>query len=133
MNSVVEAIDFGWIKACHDISEGGLAVAAAEMAFSSGLGVDLWLRNASRSRNLTRDDFILFSESNSRFLVEVDKRHGNDFENLIQDNPCSIIGEVKKDPTFSVHSRDDKPLVEATVHELRKAWKNTLGADKYEA
>jgi phosphoribosylformylglycinamidine synthase len=103
------------------------------MAFSSGLGAELRLRNVSRPRNLTRDDFILFSESNSRFLVEVDKMRGTDFENLIQHNPCSIIGEVKKEPTFSVHSHDDKPLVEATVPKLRKVWKTTLGADKYEA
>jgi phosphoribosylformylglycinamidine synthase len=133
MDSTVEAIDSGWVRACHDISEGGLAVAAAEMAFSGGYGVDLCLKNVPRSRNLTRDDFILFSESNSRFLVEVDKRHGKDFEDLMQDSFCALIGETKKEPTFSVRSVDDIQLVETDLLKLRKAWKTPLGADKYEA
>ena len=33
-----EAIHAGFVRACHDLSEGGLAVAAAEMAFAGGLG-----------------------------------------------------------------------------------------------
>ena len=133
MDSVVEAIDSRWARACHDISEGGLAVAAAEMAFSSDYGVELWVRNLPKARNLIRDDLILFSESNSRFLVEVDKKHGNDFEDLMQENPCALIGEIKKEPTFSVYSTDDKPLVKTTLPKLRKIWKTALGADKYEA
>jgi phosphoribosylformylglycinamidine synthase len=133
MDSTVEAIDSRWVKACHDLSDGGLAVAAAEMAFSSGYGVDLWLKNVPRSRNLTRNDFILFSESNSRFLVEVNKRHGKDFEDLMQENSCALIGEIKREPTFSVHSANDKQSVETNLLKLRKAWKTTLGADKYEA
>lgn len=133
MDSIVDAIDSGWVKTCHDISDGGLAVAAAEMAFSGGYGADIWLKNVPRSRNLTRDDFILFSESNSRFLVEVDKGHERDFEDLMQENPCALIGEIKKEPRFSVHSSNGKQLVETDLLKLRKAWKTTLGADKYEA
>jgi len=133
LNSIVEAIDSRCVKTCHDLSEGGLAVAAAEMALSSDHGVDLWLKNVPRPRNLTRDDFILFSESNSRFLVEVDKKHEKDFEDLMQENPCALIGEIKREPTFSVHSIDGKQLVETDLLKLRRAWKTTLGADKYEA
>jgi len=133
VDSIVEAIDSGWVKACHDVSDGGLAVAAAEMAFSGGCGVDLWLRNVPRPRNLTRDDLILFSESNSRFLVEVDKGHGKDFEDITQETVCALIGEVKTEPAFSVYSANDKKLVETDLLKLRKAWKTTLGADSYEA
>jgi phosphoribosylformylglycinamidine synthase len=121
------------VKACHDLSDGGLAVAAAEMAFSSGYGVDLWLKNVPRSRSLTRDDFILFSESNSRFLVEVDKKHDRDFEDLMQEIPCALIGEIRKEPRFSVCSVCDKQLGETDLLKLRRAWKTPLGADKYEA
>jgi phosphoribosylformylglycinamidine synthase II len=132
MDSTVKAIDSGWVKTCHDISEGGLAIAAAEMAFSGGCGVNLWLKNVARPRNLTRDDFILFSESNSRFLVEVDKKHEKDFEDLMQE-ASAFIGEVKKEPTFSVYSTNNKLLIETDLLKLRTAWKTTLGADKYEA
>ena len=39
--AVTKAIDSGLIKSCHDLSEGGLAVAAAEMAFAGGYGLEL--------------------------------------------------------------------------------------------
>jgi phosphoribosylformylglycinamidine synthase len=133
VDSTIKAIDCGWVKTCHDISEGGLAVASAEMAISGGFGVDLQLKNVPRHRSLTRDDFILFSESNSRFLVEVDKRYGKDFEDLMEDNFCALVGEIKREPTFSVHSIDGKQLVETDLLKLRRAWKTALGADKYEA
>jgi phosphoribosylformylglycinamidine synthase II len=133
MGSTVKAIDSGWMKACHDISEGGLGIAAAEMAFSGGYGVNLWLKNVPRSRNLIRDDFTLLSESNSRFLVEVDKKHEKDFEDLMQEIPYAFIGEIKKEPTFSVHSTNGKLLIETNLLKLRRAWTATLGADRYEA
>jgi phosphoribosylformylglycinamidine synthase II len=133
VDSIVKAIDSKCVKACHDLSDGGLVVAAAEMVFASGYGVDLWLKNVSRRRSLTRDDLILFSESNSRFLLEVDKRRRKDFEDLMRDNSCALIGEVKREPTFSVYATNDRQLVETDLQKLREAWKTPLGADKYEA
>jgi phosphoribosylformylglycinamidine synthase len=41
---LVKAIDLGYVRSCHDLSEGGLAVAAAEMGFAGNLGIDLWLK-----------------------------------------------------------------------------------------
>jgi phosphoribosylformylglycinamidine (FGAM) synthase-like enzyme len=81
--AVTRAIDLGLVSACHDLSEGGLAVAAAEMAFSGGLGWSLDLRRVP-GYNLNRDDFILFSESNSRFLVEVSEKCEKDFETVMK-------------------------------------------------
>jgi len=74
INAVVEAIDSGHVKSCHDLSEGGLAVAAAEMAFSGGYGIQLNLGSVPRARNMKRNDYIVFSESNSRFLMEVPEK-----------------------------------------------------------
>jgi len=133
MDSVVQAIDKDYVRACHDLSEGGLAVAAAEMAFTGNYGLDLWLKKVPRHRSLTRDDFVLFSESNTRFLVEVNKKRQEDFENLMHDNPFALVGRVKKDQYFTVHDVKDKKLVELDLTTLRKAWKNTLGAWLYEA
>ncbi len=66
--AVTKAIDSGLVKSCHDLSEGGLAVAAAEMAFAGGYGLDLDLSKVP-GKELERNDFVLFSESNSRFLI----------------------------------------------------------------
>jgi len=132
VDSVVKAIDAGFVKACHDLSEGGLAVAAGEMAFTGNLGIDLWLKDVPKPRSLTRNDFVLFSESNSRFLVEVDQKHTNDFEELTRDIPSALIGTVKKEPTFTIQSVNNKKLMETDLATLRKAWKTALGANRYE-
>ena len=67
------------VKACHDLSEGGIAVAASEMALAGGLGVELDLMKLPCAE-VERDDFALFSESNSRFLVEVAEADKTEFE-----------------------------------------------------
>ena len=77
--AVTEAIDEGLVKSCHDLSEGGLAVAAAEMAFASGYGLEIDLCKVP-SKEVERNDFALFSESNSRFLIEVAEADKEDFE-----------------------------------------------------
>jgi len=127
VNSIVEAIDSGYVKSCHDLSEGGLAVAAAEMAFSGGQGIRLDLRKVPRARNMRRNDHILFSESNSRFLVEVPEKSREDFEALMGKTVCSTIGRVEKDERFSVYGLDGKRIVDASLSELRDAWKSTFG------
>ena len=62
------AIGNGLVRACHDLSEGGLAVAVAEMAFAGGVGADL--TEPGENRRLS-GRMLLFSESQTRFIVEV--------------------------------------------------------------
>jgi phosphoribosylformylglycinamidine synthase len=131
--SIVKAASSGFVKACHDVSEGGLAIAAAEMAFTGNLGLDLWLNCVSRPESLIRDDFILFSESNSRFLVEVEQKREKDFEAIMRGNSYALIGRAKAPRDFSVHGVKNKNCAEIELMRLRAAWKGTLGADKYEA
>ena len=133
VDSIVEAVDAGYVKACHDLSEGGLAVTAAEMDIASDYGVDMRLKGVPRPKGLARNDFILFSESNSRFLVEVDEKHQEDFESLMKNSPFAMVGKVKREPYLTVHDVKDNKLVEVELQKLRKAWKNTFGAWPYEA
>jgi phosphoribosylformylglycinamidine synthase II len=128
MDLITEAIDKGYLRACHDLSEGGLAVASAEMAFSSGYGIELDLRKAPRTKETCRNDFVLFSESNSRFLVEVTEKRRDAFEALMKDAVCGEVGRVKKDGVLSVTGLDGEQAVHADLEELRRRWKSTLGA-----
>ena len=66
------AMDAGLVRSCHDLSEGGLAVALAECAFAGGIGAEADLGGVPRPPDLARDDVVLFSETQSRFLVEVE-------------------------------------------------------------
>ena len=127
MDSITEAIDSSYVKACHDLSEGGLAVASAEMAFSSGYGLELDLRKVPRSKEAFRNDSVLFSESNSRFLLEVAEKHRSEFEALMKDVACAEVGRVKKDGVLSVNGLNGKQVVHADLDKLRRSWKGVLG------
>jgi phosphoribosylformylglycinamidine synthase len=125
--NIIKAIDQGMVKSCHDLSEGGLAVAAAEMAFAGGIGMTLDLK-AIPNKGVTRNDFMLFSESNSRLLIEVSPKDRMDFEDLMR-NSCAMIGEVTEAQRLQVHGLNGGLAVDAELSELRKAWKKTLSAE----
>jgi phosphoribosylformylglycinamidine synthase II len=127
MKKLTETIDKGILRTCHDLSDGGLAVAAAEMAFGSGYGIKLDLRKVSKTKNLDRNDFLLFAESNTRFLVEVTPRHKDEFETLMKGVDYTEVGTVTKESVLSVIGLDGKQKINTNLEELRKRWKNTLG------
>jgi phosphoribosylformylglycinamidine synthase II len=126
--AMTKAITKGAVKACHDLSEGGLAVAASEMALASGFGADLDLRKVP-SGSVERDDFLLFSESNSRFLVEVAKKDKIAFEALMKGKAYAEIGKVTKNPRLKIRGLKGSVVVDALVADLRAAWKRTLGRE----
>jgi len=123
--TLTKVIDLGLINACHDLSEGGLGVAIAEMAFTGGYGVELNLKEVPR-KNLNRDDFILFSESNSRFLVEVSEKAREEFERLMEGNVYAEIGKVTRENRLFIQGLNDKPVIDISLNDLLKSWKQTL-------
>ncbi len=125
---VTKAIDEGLVKSCHDLSEGGLAVAAAEMAFAGGYGLELDLRKVP-GKELARNDFALFSESNSRFLIEVAEADREDFEELMRGKGCALIGKVTKEQKLLIQGLNGKVAVDASLETLRRSWKKTLSPE----
>jgi phosphoribosylformylglycinamidine synthase len=122
---LTKAIDLGLIKACHDLSEGGLAVAAAEMVVAGECGIEIDLASVP-TQNLTRNDVTLFSESNSRFLVEVSQKSKENFETLMKGTVFSSIGRVTKSTDLRIRGLTGKIVVDATLHDLTRSWKATL-------
>jgi phosphoribosylformylglycinamidine synthase II len=125
MSAVPKAIDAGCVRACHDLSEGGLGVAVAEMAFSGGLGVEVDLQQVP-ALQVGRDDFLLFSESNSRFLLEVPSACVADFEIIMNGTVHSPIGRVTGDPRVVVKGLDGREVINLSAKRLREAWKGTI-------
>jgi len=80
MRALHAAIRAGLVQSCHDLSEGGLAVAAAEMALAGRLGLKIELNTLPRSDDVHTDAVALFAESSSRFLVEVTRKDAAAFE-----------------------------------------------------
>jgi phosphoribosylformylglycinamidine synthase len=125
MDALSSAMAKRLVKACHDCSEGGIGVAAAEMAFAGDLGMILQLDKVPLSEPVGRDDMVLFSESNSRFIVEVAAADKAEFEKLLSGADYAEIGKVTADKKFEVYGRKGK-LIEATVAELKEAWQQPL-------
>ncbi|HIH36677.1 MAG TPA: phosphoribosylformylglycinamidine synthase subunit PurL [Methanocellales archaeon] len=119
MGALISAIRNGFIASCHDVSEGGIAVCMAEMLIGGDVGarVDLGL-----IENM-RDDYKLFSESNTRWIVEVKRDLAEEFEKAFE-GILFRIGEVGGN-TLLIQN-DDRTLIELSVKELRDAWSATL-------
>jgi phosphoribosylformylglycinamidine synthase II len=125
---VTKAIDEGLVKSCHDLSEGGLAVAAAEMAFAGGYGLEIDLCKVP-GKELSRNDFVSFSESNSRFLIEVAEADREDFEDLMKGKNCAQIGKVTKEQKLLIHGLNGKVVVDTSLETLMHSWKKTLNPE----
>lgn len=121
-----EATERRLVRSCHDCSEGGIAVAAAEMAFAGGYGMELSTLPVPRPRKLARDDVILFSESNSRFICEVTPENVNAFEDCLKDVPCAAIGRVTKGARFRVRGLNNTLIISEKLADLKHAWKAPL-------
>ncbi len=114
------AIMAGLARACHDLSEGGLAVAAAEMVIAGNLGLDLHL-DAMTADTLT----ALFSETPSRFLVEVRPDDASAFEATLDGVPLTRLGTVTVAPTLLIRTAGATVLA-LDAATLRARWKSGL-------
>ncbi|MFQ5887537.1 MAG: AIR synthase-related protein, partial [Candidatus Hydrothermarchaeales archaeon] len=124
MDALTKAIDGGLIRSCHDLSEGGLAVSLAEMAFSGGIGVEVRLGKVPADGKM-REDHIMFSESNSRFLVEIDKKNQDRFEDLMKDTVFAQIGQTIPDEELRVFGSKGQ-LISSDLKTLKENWQRTL-------
>ncbi|GIX48821.1 MAG: hypothetical protein KatS3mg131_3032 [Candidatus Tectimicrobiota bacterium] len=124
--ALAAATQRGLVSACHDCSDGGLGVAAAEMAFAGGLGMTLDLRALPREPDLDRDDFLLYSESASRFVVTVPVANVEAFRRLMRGLPVGEVGHVLATPDFVVIGLHGREVVRSHLAELKAAWQRPL-------
>ena len=123
---IASAIADGLVASCHDCSEGGLAVALAEMAFAGGLGVEAGLRGLPKSKDCSRTDAQLFSESNSRYIVEVSPENFDAFAKRMLNLPFGQIGTVTAAPSLIIKDEDGRSVVNAEIDILKQAWQKTF-------
>ncbi len=126
MNALSKAIGRGLVRACHDLSEGGLAVAAAEMAFAGGLGMSIDLAMVPLDEPISRNDYILFSESNTRFLVEVSHGSKQEFEKTMKGVDCTLIGMSNSDSKLQVKGIHGNTVLDCSIDDLKEAWQRPL-------
>ncbi|OQX21826.1 MAG: phosphoribosylformylglycinamidine synthase II, partial [Candidatus Altiarchaeales archaeon A3] len=125
---VSKAIAQNLTESCHDCSDGGLAVALAESAFSGDVGIEINLANIP-VEGLLSNEKILFSESASRFIVSIKEENKEKFENLMNESKginFANIGFVRKDKRFIINRNTTSGIINADIEELRNAWKTPL-------
>ena len=100
-------------------------MAVAEMAFAGGLGASIHLEAVPLGEPIDRADFILFSESNSRFLVEVAPESKGEFEQAMGKTRFAAIGQVTGSEALEIYGINGQKVV-VSLDELKEAWQKPI-------
>jgi phosphoribosylformylglycinamidine (FGAM) synthase-like enzyme len=119
------AIMAGLVASCHDCSDGGLGVALAETAFAGGLGLEIDLQVVP-AVGISRNDELLFSESQSRFVVTVSPESREAFEALLAGSDFAKIGTVISEGVLRIGGLGGKRIIEEELAVLKAAWQRPL-------
>ena len=112
------------ITACHDLSDGGLGVAVAEMCLGGRQGADIRLDEAPALEAMSPAE-LLYAESASRLLVSVRGDMIEDFEDAFRGQLCARIGRTTDEAVLRVE-HGGRELLREHVEELARAFKATL-------
>jgi phosphoribosylformylglycinamidine synthase II len=123
MKGLLACMKKKYVAACHDASEGGLAVCLAEMTIGGDIGATIDISDVGSK---LRTDFKLFSESNTRWVVEVKKESKTEFETLLKKEKvfCTLLG--KTNGNRLVIQDNKKTVVDLVVDVLRDCWRKPI-------
>lgn len=132
---VARAIADGLVRSAHDASDGGVLVAAAEMAIAGDLGcsIDLSSIAAAHAVGTTAPppalEALAFAEDPSRYLLEIEPRALERLRRMAEDLPIAVIGRVAAHPEVVLHAGAPGTTGRAAdgasirLGELRELWK----------
>ncbi len=120
-----QAIKAGLVASCHDCSDGGLGVALAETAFAGDLGMNVDLREAP-AEGVSDDETLLFSESQSRFVVTVAPEKAAAFETAMGATGWARLGTVTAEQTLTVVGLAGATVLAEPLAGLKASWQQTL-------
>ena len=113
---VYSLINKNQILACHDISEGGIAVAISEMSFANGIGGSI---NIESKLN---NDRVLFSESGG-FVIEIEKNNKDTICSIMDDEGVAWSDIGRTNDSGVLHMNN---VVELTINKAKLSWENGL-------
>ena len=113
--ALTDCIDDGLVLSCHDISDGGVASALAEMTFGNGIGCDVKIESGLAS------DKILFSETGG-FILEVSPKNMDEIKSLFLNVGLNVF-EIGSTGGESIEMNG---VVNLSVKETNEAWTNGL-------
>jgi phosphoribosylformylglycinamidine synthase len=119
LHAVFRAVNEGTVASCHDVSHGGIAIAISEMALGGDVGAFVDLSKTGTIPTSVK----MFSESNTRWLVEVWRGKEDRFLDIVSDVPVRKLGMVKGS---SVIIADSNVKAGVFLEDLSEAWKRTI-------
>jgi phosphoribosylformylglycinamidine synthase len=127
------------IASCHDLSDGGLGVALAEMAIGGGLGADINLAKVPLvdTGNLAKPDELVSllrvacTETPGRFLIEVKEENASEVDRILHGSTWSWIGTVTSDSLLTIRCGEDSVVTQTLVHKLATAWREQSTAQTH--
>ena len=123
MKGLLACIKKQYVSACHDLSEGGLGVCLAEMAIGGDIGANI---DVSEVADGLRTDVKVFSESNTRWVVEVKKEVQIEFEKQMKKEHVSFTLLGKINGNHLIIKDGTKTFVDLSVDVLRESWRNPI-------
>ncbi len=122
---IFELYEYKFIKSNHDVNKGGFIITIAEMCFKNNLGAKINLTNCYN--NTLRDDELLFSESNGRFIIETDPRNHNKILEISKKHGVTAkkIGNLINEPKIYIQGLRT-PSFELNVINLKDKYESTI-------
>ena len=124
-NAVSNAIDAETVASASYIHDGGLAVALAKGAMSSGRGVDVDTAFVPASKVTLGTEEVLYDEGSGRFLLTVAPGDREAFEKEMSDVSYACVGRVTKSDGLNITRRTSRPEF-ADVINLQRAYQETF-------
>ncbi len=121
-----EAIDKRLIASSLSPGIGGIAPALAKKAIAGQLGMEINLSLVPKSDDIEREDHLLYSETQSRFIVTIDPNKKDEFEKLFEGIPFAEIGKATEDQNFVLKGFDGNELIKTNVKTLDEAYRKTF-------
>ncbi|MFA5948408.1 MAG: AIR synthase-related protein [Candidatus Gracilibacteria bacterium] len=121
-----EAINQKLIASSLSPSIGGFMPALAKKAIAGNLGVKIDLSKMPIEKDINRDDFLMFSETQSRFIVSINPKNKEKFEKIFNGIPFAQIGEVTEEKMFQITGLSGKTIIKKDIQSLEEAYKKTF-------
>jgi len=112
------------ISSAISITRGGLGVAVAKMTLAGKLGVEISLNGLPGKTS--RNDFVLFSESQGRVLVTINPKNKKEFEKIIEGNKFKLIGQVTNNQQFIIKGLKNEVIVNLNIEQIEESYKSTF-------
>ncbi len=127
-NAFQEAADKRLIASALSPQSGGIGATLTRKAISGQLGMEIDLAKVPKSSDIDREDYLLFSESQTRFIITIDPNKKEEFESLFAQIPHAQIGHVTKDNKFTLKGFDGSNIVDTDIETLTENYKKTFNS-----